>query len=131
MFSQSKVGLSFLRTEIRFNKIFGKELIFGRPAGEILKPIHIEFKEGDLVKASGPKPAFELLYLDSDLRVQQTSQGYTFIIAKDYNVDTGSGNGGVGPWLSKRIGEKGMKALGVVSVVPYMLFIYKFLDSLF
>lgn len=34
---------------------------------------------------------------------------------------------GLGPWLQKTIGEKGMKVLGLVSITPYILFFFKFL----
>lgn len=37
---------------------------------------------------------------------------------------------GLGPWLTKKIGANGMKILGAISVVPYILFIYRFVSML-
>ena len=34
---------------------------------------------------------------------------------------------GLGPWLERRIGPGGMKAIGLMSVTPYVLFILKFI----
>ena len=77
-------------------------------------------------KSGRPVPAFKIEYLDNTLRIQRTSEGYLFIIKKileEGEVESGSvGGGGLGPWLQDKIGENGMKTLGVVSLTPYLFF---------
>lgn len=77
-------------------------------------------------KFNRPIPAFEIEYLDEGLRIQRTSEGYTFIIKKTTSVNNisngGVGGVGLGPWLKDKIGENGMKNLGILSLTPYLLF---------
>jgi hypothetical protein len=98
------------------------------------------------------------MYCTDTLRIQKTPEGFTFVLQK--NVPVGatktSGNVGakrpeasspasiqsgslsssspsglaLGPWMQRTLGEKGMKAIGIVSVVPYALFFYKFVEKL-
>jgi hypothetical protein len=118
-------------------KLFGQEQIFGKNVNEI-KPFEINFKKEDFEKAiknSGkPIPAFEIEYVDDTLRVQRTSEGYLYILKKD-GVTGGPGLGrpGLGPWLTDKIGEKGMLAMGAICLTPYLFFantaIQEFLSS--
>jgi hypothetical protein len=73
-------------------------------------------------------PAFDVEYIDADLRVQRTGEGYIFVVRKLRPEGEGSGDAGagagLGPWLERRIGTAGMRALGVLSVLPYVFFIF-------
>ena len=110
-------------------KIFGQTKIFGKLVDDF-KDFEIKFDkekiEESLKKSGRPVPAFKIEYLDDTLRIQRTSEGYLFIIKKileEGEVESGSvGGGGLGPWLEDKIGENGMKTLGVVSLTPYLFF---------
>lgn len=110
-------------------KIFGQTKIFGKLVDDF-KDFEIKFDkekiEESLKKSGRPVPAFKIEYLDNTLRIQRTSEGYLFIIKKileEGEVESGSvGGGGLGPWLQDKIGENGMKTLGVVSLTPYLFF---------
>ena len=110
-------------------KIFGQTKIFGKLVDDF-KDFEIKFDkekiEESLKKSGRPVPAFRIEYLDNTLRIQRTSEGYLFIIKKileEGEVESGSvGGGGLGPWLQDKIGENGMKTLGVVSLTPYLFF---------
>lgn len=110
-------------------KIFGQTKIFGKLVDDF-KDFEIKFDkekiEESLKKSGRPVPAFKIEYLDNTLRIQRTSEGYLFIIKKileEGEVESGSvGGGGLGPWLEDKIGENGMKTLGVVSLTPYLFF---------
>lgn len=128
----ARVELDFSGTKIQVKKVFGREILFGRPVEAIFKPFEIKFDKAQFdaqIKKSGrPTPAFEVIYLDSTLRIQRTSEGYVFIIqklaAEKKSAGGGAGGGGLGPWLTARIGERGMKALGLVSLTPYIFFVF-------
>ena len=127
--SKTRVELDFSGAKIQVKKVFGREILFGRRVEELIKPFVINFEKGQFdaqIKKSGP-PAFEVIYLDDTLRVQRTSEGYIFIIEKlapERSAGAASGGGGLGPWLTARIGERGMKALGLISLTPYIFFIF-------
>mmetsp|Transcript_35483 Transcript_35483/g.33660 ORF Transcript_35483/g.33660 Transcript_35483/m.33660 type:complete len:304 (+) Transcript_35483:84-995(+) len=127
--SPTRVELDFTGTKIQLTKIFNQEKIFGKNVNEI-KPFEIKFKKEDFEKAiknSGkPIPAFEIEYIDDTLRIQRTSEGYLYILKKDA-VETGVNPGttrspGLGPWLTDKIGDKGMLALGAFFLTPYLFF---------
>ena len=132
----SRVELDFFATKIQLVKVFGQETIFGKPVSEI-KPFEIAFDKEQfakqLEKSGRPTPAFDIEYIDQDLRIQRTGEGYLFIIKKlPDEGTTGASTGerdislfeeGLGPWLTQKVGPNAMKALGLVSIVPYILFI--------
>lgn len=133
--SPTRVELNFMGTKIKFLKLFGQGKIFGLEVSK-LKPIEIEFNkvelEKSLKKSNRPTPAFEIEYLDDDLRIQRTAEGYTFIIRKEAPItaeNSSSINEGLGPWLTSKIGVSGMKVLGVVSLTPYLFFLITFIQQ--
>ena len=123
--------LRLIGTKIKLLKVFGQTKIFGKLVDDF-KDIEIKFDnekiEESLKKSGRPVPAFKIEYLDNTLRIQRTSEGYLFIIKKilpEGEIDSGSSSsrgGGLGPWLEDKIGENGMKTLGVVSLTPYLFF---------
>ncbi|KAJ1424866.1 hypothetical protein B484DRAFT_95222, partial [Ochromonadaceae sp. CCMP2298] len=173
--SANEVGLQFAKTRIVFDKILGREEIFGRQASDIIKPIEFEFNKDLKLPTSGsgggsgsgsgdksvaksvggdkePEPSFDILYLDSTMRVQRTNKGYYFVVLRDTTSSTsaststssistgggiarGSGIAGgaagfeLGPWLTDKIGSDGMRALGLISLTPYLGFLYRFLQG--
>lgn len=129
-----------------FRKIFGRSNLFGRDVSELVKPIEFEFSEEQFAKARArsdrPDPSFEILYLDDSMRVQRTAEEYIFIATKAAAAaSVGDGlsseadadqqqvslqKDGLGPWLNQKLGSNAMKTLGVVSLIPYLLFFYRF-----
>lgn len=126
----NRVDLDFAATKIQLVKVFGRDTIFGWPVSQI-KPFEIAFDKEQfakqLEKSGRPTPAFEIEYIDQDLRIQRTGEGYLFIVKKVGLVggeeDVPSLKEGLGPWLTYKVGANAMKALGLVSIVPYILFI--------
>lgn len=132
--SPTRVELDFKGTKIKFLKLFGQEKLLGFDVAK-LNPIEVQFNKEDLEKnlkkSNRPTPSFDIEYLDEDLRIQRTAEGYTFIIRKEELVKSTSVGiaDGLGPWLKSKIGDNGMKALGVVSITPYLFFIIKFIQQ--
>jgi hypothetical protein len=118
---------------LTIDKIFGRERIFGKPVSEIIKPKQIAFDQEKVVKDRKlPQPYFEILYLDDELRIQRTSQGYLFIVRREdtnKKLQAKSEPLELGPIMTKVLGVNGMKAVGILSVVPYLLFFYKFFEQ--
>lgn len=138
--SPTRVGLEFVGTKIAFSRILGRdELPFiGKVAD--LKPIEITFDkdkfDAQRIKSGRPAPSFEVCFMDSDLRIQRTGEGYIFIIRKVSPVTSVVASNtlldqGLGPWLTARIGDRGMKALGLVSLTPYLFFAILAAEKLF
>jgi len=128
--SPNRVELDFLGTKLKFTKIFGRKSVFGFDVDN-LKPIQVQFDQEKFAKtikkSNRPIPSFEFEYLDEDLRIHRTGEGYTFIAAKiggkSPNIKPSLINDGLGPWLTDKIGENGMKLIGLISVTPYIYFI--------
>jgi hypothetical protein len=137
--SPTRVELDFLGTKIKLKKIFGRTSILGFKVDDI-KPFEIAFDQEQvkksLAKDNRPTPAFELEYLDENLRIHRTAENYTFVITKvdapTVQVEAGVSllKDGIGPWLKDKIGEDGMRALGLLSVTPYLMFFYLFVQKL-
>mmetsp|Transcript_29492 Transcript_29492/g.49391 ORF Transcript_29492/g.49391 Transcript_29492/m.49391 type:complete len:141 (+) Transcript_29492:580-1002(+) len=136
IYSSNEVDLQFAGTKIVFDRIFGQDKILGKAVGDVIKPLEITFRPKDVESIKnqngGENPSFEIIYLDDTLRIQRTNRGYIFVIARETPAGRSSSGSGIelGPWLKQRLGDTGMKALGVVSVIPYALFFYKYLQSL-
>ena len=98
---------------------------------ENIKPFQVTFDKekfaAQLEKSNRPKPAFNVEYIDKDLRIQRTGEGYIFIVQKKETSTTTSP--GLGPWLESKIGTSGMRVLGAVSVLPYVFFIFNFVQK--
>jgi hypothetical protein len=137
--SPTRVELDFLGTQIKLLKIFGRENFLGIDVNK-LKPFYVKFKKENIEKAlkGKPAPAFELEYLDEDLRIHRTAEGYTFVIQKDMSSASQINDrqevsllrDGIGPWLTSILGEGGMQALGLISLTPYLMFFYLFVQKL-
>lgn len=129
--SATKVDLEFSGTKIQVKRIFGQSSfpLWGNVEQNI-KPFEVTFDKekfaAQLEKSNRPKPAFNVEFIDKDLRIQRTGEGYIFIIRKKTPTADGGGGGdlALGPWLESKIGTKGMRVLGAVSVLPYVFFIF-------
>lgn len=125
----SRVELDFSGTKIQLKKILGRDSFFGRRVANI-KPLEVVFDrekfDAQIKKSGRPTPGFEIVYLDEDLRVQRTGEGYIFVIQKRGGRGGGTpslASDGLGPWLTDKIGPNGMLALGLVSLLPYLGFL--------
>jgi len=131
--SSTKVELDFVGTKLSVKRLFGQSTLplLGQVEAR-LRPLQATFDkdklDAQLKKSGRPVPAFDVEYIDADLRVQRTGEGYIFVVRKLRPEGEGSGDAGagagLGPWLERRIGTAGMRALGVVSVLPYVFFIF-------
>jgi len=131
--SSTRVELDFTGTKLSVKRIFGQSTLplLGL-VEERFRPFEVSFDkdklDAQLKKSGRPVPAFDVEYIDADLRVQRTGEGYIFVIRKlrpGGEQSGGAGAGvGLGPWLERKIGTAGMRALGCVSVLPYVFFIF-------
>jgi len=127
--SATKVDLEFSGTKIQVKRIFGQSSfpLWGNVV-ENIKPWEVTFDKekfaAQLEKSNRPKPAFNVEFIDKDLRIQRTGEGYVFIIRKKTPTADISGDLALGPWLESKIGTNGMRTLGAVSVLPYIFFIF-------
>lgn len=132
----AKVGLEFRAVKIQLLKVFGQDYIFGKSVRDF-KPVEIQIEPQKLleqIERSGrPAPTFEIEYIDNDLRVQRTGEGFLFIIQKLRTSNNAMAESfdsllrdGAGPWLTNTLGEDAMKLFAVtIGVVPYVLFAVK------
>jgi len=126
--SPTRVELEFQEIRINFLKIFGID-------ASSFSPLKITFDsskfQNDPTKASKSIPAFEIEYLDENLRVHRTAEGYTFIIQKNLEgvaVERGSG---LGPLLASVVGSNTLRTVGLIAAMPFFFIIYPLLDYLF
>jgi hypothetical protein len=134
--SGTKVDLEFSGTKIEIKRIFGQSSfpVWGNVTKNI-KPFEITFDkekfDAQLEKSNRPRPAFNVEYIDKDLRIQRTGEGYIFIIKKrtPTSNERGLADLALGPWLESKIGENGMRLLGAVSVLPYVFFIFNLVQK--
>ena len=129
--SATKVDLDFSGTKIQVKRIFGQsQFPWWGSVVENIKPFQVTFDKekfaAQLEKSNRPKPAFNVEYIDNDLRIQRTGEGYIFIVKKETSTTTSPG---LGPWLESKIGTRGMRLLGAVSVLPYVFFIFNFVQK--
>jgi hypothetical protein len=125
--SSTKVELDFYASRIKVDKIFGWKKFLWIDV-DSLKPFEIIFNKEEFQKAlkrsNRPTPAFTIEYLDNDLRIQRTGEGYLFIIQRQGVVSSEVTllKDGLGPWLTEKIGANGMFLLGFISITPYIMF---------
>jgi hypothetical protein len=128
----TKVDLEFSGIRIQVTKIFGQASfpVWGK-VEENIKPFEVKFDKdkfaAQLEKSKRPKPSFDVEFIDEDLRVQRTGEGYIFIIRK--KSPSPSTEFALGPWLEEKIGTTGMRVLGTVSVLPYVFFIFNLVQK--
>jgi len=131
--SATKVDLDFSGTKIQVTRIFGQtQFPWWGNVAENMNPFQVSFDKekfaAQLEKSGRPKPAFNVEYIDKDLRIQRTGEGYIFIVRKTVPTSDAAGLA-LGPWLESKIGTNGMRLLGAVSVLPYVFFIFNLVQK--
>ena len=113
--NSTALDLDFDSTRIKVRKVFGSSKFLGRSVDE-WKPIEFKIDKEQfrksLERSNRSPPFFNILYLDNDLRIQRTGEGYLFVISKQISR--------VENMWSLEDGVK--RLLGILGVVPYVIF---------
>ena len=122
--SATAADLDFNSSKIKLVKRFGSSVFFGKNVEE-WKPFEFKINQEEfrktLERSKRSAPFFNILYFDDTLRIQRTGEGYLFIIAKQASPAEGS-NGSASLLLGDILGENAKRLLGILGIVPYVIF---------